>query len=139
VSAAVRLLDRLPRVKQTRPNVYIAGCPCCKSRNGRPIKVDTPEDGRVLIYAFCGCTTGDVVAALGLTLADLFDKPLAQNLPPLRGSFTARELLELVHHEITVAGLIATDMAARIFTDEQAERLRQASARIGKALWLINV
>jgi hypothetical protein len=138
MSAAQRVLDRLPRVKQTRPGSYITGCPCCKSREGRPIKVDERDDGRVLIYAFCGCTTADVVGEIGLTLGDLFDKPLAQHLPPVRGGFNARELLELVHHEVTVAAILATDMESRQLTADKATRLRQCSARIGKAHALID-
>jgi hypothetical protein len=56
---------------------YMAGCPCCDSRRGRPVSLRVTDNGRVLVHAFCGHETEDVLAALGLTLADLFDKPLA--------------------------------------------------------------
>jgi hypothetical protein len=139
VSAADRLLSRLARVKQTRPHSWIAACPCCMSRRGRPIKVDAPEDGRLLLFAFCGCSTDDVMSALGLKLGDLFDKPLNQHLPPVRGGFSARELLELVNFEIIVASLIVTDATQAPLSPEATDRLYRASARISKALGLIDV
>jgi hypothetical protein len=138
MSAAQKLLDRLPRVRQTRPDHYIAGCPCCQSRHGRPIKVTT-ANYRVLLHAFCGCTTGDVLAALGLNLADLFDTPLAHhNLPPIRGGFNARELIELVAHEATVAWILIVDATGRTLTEAEQTRLGQAAARIGTAKALAN-
>ena len=90
MSAASKVLDRLERPKQTRPGSWLAACPCCESWRGRPISVREIDD-RVLIYAFCGCATQDVLGAIGLTLGDLYDAPLVQYLPPVRGGFTARD------------------------------------------------
>lgn len=138
MSAAAKLLDRLPRLKQTRPDNFIAGCPCCQSRNGRPVKVRTLDDGRVLLHAFCGCETGDVLAAIGLSFSDLFDKPLAHHLPPVRGGFTARELLELNSHEATVAALLADIAQTRPLTEEESQRLAEAAGRLATAHGLAN-
>jgi hypothetical protein len=35
----------------------------------------TEVDGKVLVRCFAGCETTDILAALGLTWADLFDQP----------------------------------------------------------------
>lgn len=132
MSAVTRILDRLPRVKQTRPDNWIAGCPRCESKQGRPIKVTAAAD-RVLLHAFCGCETTDVLGALGLKLGDLFDTPLASHLPPIRGGFTARELLELLEHEATVAWMLSVDATSRALTESERTRLAQAARRIGEA------
>ena len=96
------------------------------------------EDGRVLVFAFCGCSTDEVMSALGLKLGDLFDKPLSQHLPPVRGGFSACELLELLNFEIIVASLIVTDATQGPLKPEATDRLIQASARISKGLVLLD-
>lgn len=138
MSATTKILDRLQRVKQTRPDHYIAACPCCQSKNGRPLSVRSLDDGRVLLHAFCGCETEVVLDAIGLQFADLFDKPLAHHLPPVRGGLTARELLEVWAHETFVAVLLVHDATNRALTEAERERLMLASARLGKAQAMIH-
>jgi hypothetical protein len=138
MSAAAKVLDRLQRVRQSRPDNYMAACPCCQSKSGRPLSVRSMDDGRVLIHAFCGCETEDVLAAIGLGLGDLFDAPLAHHLPPVRGGLSARELLELSAHEANVATLLACDAQTRPLTAPELERLAQAAARLGKAQDLVH-
>lgn len=134
MSALTRVLDRLDRPKQVRAGNWITGCPCCHSKHGRPISVRETDDGRVLVHAFCGCGTPDLLAAIGLTLGDLFDKPLDSiNLPPVRGGISAREILELVSHEAMVAALLTSDARGRPLTREEQIRLEQAAARLCKA------
>src|SRR5215213_9480882 len=90
-----RVLTRLDNVHSTGGRVS-ARCPAhADTRNSLSIGAD--EDGTVLLHCFVGCTTEQVVAALDLTLADLFpsnrkhgDLPgvtveryaLAKRLPP---------------------------------------------------------
>ncbi len=138
MSAATRLLDRLARPRQLRPGSWAAGCPCCQSKRGRPISVRELDDGRVLVHAFCGCDTESILTALGLTLADLFDKPLAHHLPPVRGGFSARELLELTAHEALVAALLTSDAQSRQLTPAETTRLAQAAGRLTTANGLTN-
>lgn len=80
MSAAARLLDRLGRPKPTGPGRWIAACPCCQSKRGRPLSLRELDGGRVLIHALCGCLTSDVLGALGLTLFDLFEKPIGHHI-----------------------------------------------------------
>jgi len=82
----------------------------------------------VLLHCFGGCETADVIAAIGLSFGDLFDRPLEHHLPPIRGGFNARELLELNAHEATVAAMLADKAAAGTLTPEDAQRLVQAAA-----------
>lgn len=67
-ASADPLLHRLDGV-QKAGNGWRARCPAC---GGKSRKVSITESGdRVLIHAFCGCPAIDVLAAIGLTWADL--------------------------------------------------------------------
>jgi len=128
------LAERLHNVKALRAGNYAAGCPCCQSKRGRPLSVRALDDGRVLLHPFCGCTTEDVLAAIGLSLGDLFEKPLAHHLAPVRNRVPASDRLELIDHEVLVASLILQDVLHEKTLDtDQWSRLAQAAARIGGA------
>jgi hypothetical protein len=133
VSAAQKLLDRLPRVKQLRPGDFISGCPAHGSRQGRPVHITALDDGRVLLHPFCGCEVGDVLKAVGLTLADLFETPRG-DFQASRSGVPARDLLLVLDHEITVAAIILADVLKERTVDEsQWKRLAEAAGRIGRA------
>jgi hypothetical protein len=139
MSAAEKVLDRLQRVRQTRPDNYVAACPCCQSRNGRPIKVTETDAGAVLVHAFCGCATADVLGALGLTFSDLFDAPLSHHVEPKRRALVSyREACGLIDHEVFVVVLLINDARGRSFTQAEQSRLELASARISKARAMAN-
>lgn len=134
MSAAVKLLDRLDRPKQTRPGSWVAGCPCCHSKRGRPISIREADSGAVLLFPFCGCSTSDVLSALGLTLADLFDRPLGHQLASSVARISARDILDCVSHEMSVAVLIAEKIIREgAVAPEALKRLTQAASRIGTA------
>jgi hypothetical protein len=135
VSAAAKLLDRLDRPRQMRPGAWMAACPCCQSKRGRPISLRELDDGRVLLHPFCGCDSGAVLDALGLTLADLFPERLpGHSYPATHSRIPASDLLAAIDHEVIVASLIINDvLAAGSVTEEQRARLFQAAARIGEA------
>jgi CHC2 zinc finger len=132
VSTAAKVLDRLVGVKQTATGRWIALCPAHEDRSPS-FSVRETEDGRVLLHCFAGCANGDVLAALGLRMSDLFDRPLTHHLPPIRGGFSARELLELSSHEATVVALLASDAQSRPLTENELKRLTEAASRLNKA------
>jgi hypothetical protein len=116
----------------------MARCPAHEDK-GPSLSIRETDDGRVLVHCFSGCGTTDVVASLGLSLADLFDKPLTPSgLPPIRGGFSARELLELLAHEATVAAILTSDAEGRALTDQEHLRLAQAAGRLNEALGMIH-
>jgi len=134
VSAAARILDRLVRVKPTRPGSWAAACPCCESRKGRPLAVKEADDGRVLIHAFCGCTTADVLGRLGLEVSDLFDKPLEHTKSTLHNKVAASEVLNALSTEATVLAVIASDLLdRRSISDEDYQRLAVTVQRVTAA------
>lgn len=87
-------------------------------------------DGRVLIYDFGGCSTEAVMEAIGLTLGDLWNKPLDHCLSPVRRGFSAREVIEMTSHEAMVAAELAVTARERALTDEESARLEQAASRL---------
>ena len=135
MSAAARLLERLKRVKQNGPGRWLAGCPAHEDRSPS-LSIRELEDGRVLLHDFGGCETGDVLAALGLALSDLFDRPLEPAGPsryriPTRD---ARELLEEISLETSViADVASTVLGHRTVTPADWARFRQAARRIHQA------
>jgi hypothetical protein len=134
VSAVDRVLDKLDRVKPTAPGRWASACPCCQSRRGRPISLRETTEGIVLLHVFCGCQKADVLAALGLTLADLFDRPVNHHIAPSRSRIPARDLLELVSFEVDAAAIILAAVIEGKSCSELAwQRLAQAAARIGRA------
>ncbi len=137
MTSVSKVLDRVSGLKQTGAGRWIARCPAHEDKSPS-LSIRETDDGRVLLHDFGGCETGDVLAALGLGFADLFDKQLEHYLPPIRGGFSARELLELLAHEATVAALLVSDATGRDMTEHECDRLLQCSARLGEAAALAN-
>ena len=59
------------QIVHARPPKFRARCPAHVSRGGT-LAITEGRDGAVLLKCHAGCTTADVLAALGLTVRDLF-------------------------------------------------------------------
>lgn len=130
--SAATLIDRLDRVRVAGPDRWLACCPAHEDRS--PSLSIRQADARVLVHCFGGCETGDVLAAIGLSLADLFEKPIGHHVASSRSKIPARDLLELISAETSVIAIIAIDMLGKRSIDEANwHRLTQAAARIGRA------
>lgn len=68
------LLSLLDEVRSSGTRRWVARCPAHENKS-RNLSVREADDGRVLLRCFAGCTTGDVVAAVGLGMRDLFSQP----------------------------------------------------------------
>ena len=133
MSSVARILDRLERVRQTGPARWIACCPAHEDRSPS-LSIREADDGRVLLHDFGECDTTDILSALGLTLRDLFDKPIANHFAPTQSRIPASDVLQALDHEIVVAVLILDDIVRRRKVSEaQVQRLTQSAARIGAA------
>jgi hypothetical protein len=76
----------------------------------------------------------DVVEALGLTLADLFDRPTEHRVETTAPRISARDLLEIISEETSVVALVATDLLGKkAISEDDWKRLSTAAARIGRA------
>jgi hypothetical protein len=88
----------------------------------------------VLIYCHAGCGAVDVVEALGLTLADLYDRPAEHRGEASRSRIPARDLLEILSEEVSVVSIVAADLLERkAISDADWQRLATAAGRIFRA------
>lgn len=68
-----QLLARLDKVKANGPGRWLACCPAHDDRSPS-LAVRETEDGTILVKCFTGCPTGDVLAAVGMEMHELFPK-----------------------------------------------------------------
>lgn len=133
MSAAAKILDRLERVKQTGTGRWLARCPAHEDKSPS-LSIRELDDGRVLLHDFAGCGIEDVLGAVGLTLADLFEKPLGHSHERSQSKVPARDLLEIISEETTVVAFVAADMLAKkTVTETDWSRLAKAASRINRA------
>lgn len=129
------LLERIQGVRAAGPGRWMARCPAHQDRN--PSLSIRESDGRVLVHCFAGCEVYDVLCAVGLTLADLFDRPLTHHRASAqdrRHSHGAGAALKLLAHESLVVLVAAENLAAgRPLTDDDRARVVQAAVTVRRA------
>lgn len=69
------LLSRLEGVRQNGANHWVARCPAHTDKFPS-LSIACGEDGRILLHDFGGCKVHDVLAAVGLSVGDLFEERL---------------------------------------------------------------
>jgi len=66
------ILSKFQNVKEVSPEQHAANCPCCNdSKHHLYIKQDK-DNGAVLLDCKKGCSSSEIVAAVGLSMSDLF-------------------------------------------------------------------
>lgn len=113
MTAAERLVGRLERVRERGDGRWSAACPGPLHKRGDRsgglgiLKVDD----RVLIHCPAGCSAADIVAAVGLSLGDLFERPLPSTVvPPVRQPPFPMQMAQAILHYATVVALAADDL-----------------------------
>jgi hypothetical protein len=138
MSAAAKLLERLDRVRQTGTGRWIARCPSHEDRSPS-LSIREVDDGRVLIHDFAGCETGDILAAVGLTLTDLYPARLADSLTRVPQAFSAIDALRALTFESSIVAICASDIAeGRSLSAIDADRIALAAGRIATALEFVH-
>lgn len=126
-----KLLARLDSVRESGRGQWLARCPAHEDRSPS-LAVRETHDGTVLVHDFAGCGTSDILAAVGLELADLFPNKGEHRRRTAPGArWNWRGLLLTLRAEATVA-LIGAEAASRgePLTDDGRRRLEQAVQRI---------
>ncbi|MCL1824551.1 MAG: DNA primase [Betaproteobacteria bacterium] len=128
------LLSRLERVRPSGPDCWMARCPAHEDQ--RPsLSLRELDDGRVLLYCYAGCSTADVLDAVGLSLSDLFPEKIGEHVTPERRPFPAADILRSISFEcLVVATSGRTLLNGEPFTEEDQERLMLAVERIQAAV-----
>ena len=130
-----KLLDRLESVAEVGQGRWIAKCPAHDDRS--PSFSIREVDDRILAHCFAGCDIGDVLAAIGLELKDLYLEPLGHHLPARAGrnhSHAARDALRAISREALLVCVAADNLAQGVnLNDEDRGRLSLAANRIRSA------
>jgi hypothetical protein len=129
------ILDRLDKVRKTGQSTYLACCPAHEDRTAS-LSIREKDDGGVLIHCFAGCTVHEIVASVGLDIADLFPPRVdGHSGNPDRRPFPATDALRAVAFEALVVSAAASAMlAGHPFSAVDRERLSVAASRINAAL-----
>lgn len=98
-----RFLNQLKNVKSKGNGGYLALCPAHDDHN-RSLSIDE-KDGKVLVKCFTGCTTEQIVSAIGLEVPNLFE-----DTPPGRDRAAAkRTVYEIKRDGVVIAKHVRTD------------------------------
>ncbi len=126
------ILQRLDKVRQRQPGQWSSRCPA-HGDNGPSLSIRETTDGAVLIHCFAGCEVGNVVAAIGLELHDLFPP---RDIPPgaLKRAarlLSASQALELLANEAALIAVAGASLAnGRPLTPADKGRLLSSAGRI---------
>lgn len=130
------LLSRLECVKPSGNGRWMARCPAHDDRSPS-LSIRELDDGRLLLHDFGMCEVNDVLAAVGMSLSDLFPEKLEHHKPAIRDYrqvHAAREALTILASESLVLVIAADNLARGIALDDQDRaRLTEAAARIQQA------
>ena len=133
-SPADLLLGRLDTVRETSPGQYVARCPAHDDKT--PSLAVRDNGDRLLVFCHAGCETGDVMDAVGLSLADLFagdDHNSDHRVRPIRERWNAPAMLRELSDESVVVLIAATDLLQnRPLPPDDYKRLRVAVDRIAR-------
>jgi hypothetical protein len=138
-----KVLHRLEEVKSTGPGKWKALCPAHDDK--RPsLSIKEAEDHKVLLKCWSGCGASEIVAALGLSMSDLFlgdRRNLSEHgAGPMRRPWEYRDALQGVALETLVARLIVEEARKGHPLDAEAlDRLALAEERISDAARIAGV
>ncbi len=135
------LLSRLDKVRQTGDGRWAACCPGPLHNHGDrhpSLSIALGDDGRVLLKCHTGCGVSEIVAAVGLTLSDLFPPRPATYAGPTPGhqrqKISDRDLLAVIRREVCIIATAGEELLAGPLALTDLERLRTAVHRLFAAL-----
>jgi len=125
---ADKIISRLEGVKDTGQDRWNARCPAHEDRS--PSLAIKEVDDRLLVHCFAGCSTYEIVSAVGLELSDLFPEK-RESHKPLSRPFPASDILKCLSLESMFVYICAQDLQrGEKLTDQDVERLGLANKRI---------
>jgi hypothetical protein len=131
---SLTLLGHLEDVQSTGSDTYRARCPSHEGRS-RSLSIKLVED-RLLVNCFSGCSAGEIVAAVGLKMSDLFDK--TSNSDPAARQYrqhaNARETLQAINIPIRAVMMAVEIQKDRPLTPDEHASFLRVSAAVNQAL-----
>ena len=120
------VLASLDKVKASGAGKWKACCPAHDDRDPS-LSVREAEDGKVLLHCWAGCDTESIVAALGLSIRDLF--PDSGNRQIASGPSKAARQFEVTVIQIAMESL----RQGKALSETDRERFELAKRRLGVA------
>lgn len=133
------LLSRLEKVKK-QGSGFVACCPAHQDKSPS-MSITEADDGRVLIHCFAGCSTADVLAAIGLEMKDLFpDSGLSRDQKKTYFTTKKRRMYREILGLERTAMQIANNRLSRgeVLSPENQQRYQLAVSRVKKLEGLLN-
>lgn len=125
------LISRLDKAKQTTSDQWVARCPVHQDR--LPSLSIRDAGDRILLHCFAGCSTQDVLAAIGMSFADVLPER-APDAVQTRMPWNPRTVLEAVAHDALAVAFYAEEMSRRPLTDTEKDDLWDRASAIGEAI-----
>lgn len=129
------LLARLERVRQSGPSNWRAMCPAHVSKHrSQSLQVSERSDGSIGVHCFAGCEVGAVMDAVGLTVSDLFERPVSTDRRRPSRMFSPQAALECLAEEggvLLMAGAMLLEN--QTITEADWQRMSVAQGRINSA------
>jgi hypothetical protein len=137
--SAFTLLNLLDGVKQTGKGRWIAKCPAHRDKRAS-LAIRELQDGKILVHDFAGCETSNVLAAVGLSLEDLFpERQEGYSSARERRPFYAADILRCISHEALIVSIAAMNVAKGVeLSEEDRKRLLVAASRLQGATEVCN-
>jgi len=126
-------LSRLEKVRKTGDDSWIACCPSHSDRS--PSLTVSEKEERLLIHCFAGCSTAEIVGAVGMELSDLFPEriPITGN-KQIKKRFMPQDVIQCLSGETLFLILMAESMLRKEpIPESDYERLKVAHRRFANA------
>jgi hypothetical protein len=137
MSAIETLLSRLDRVRQVKAQSWMSRCPA-HNGDGRSLAVSVKDEGTILIHCFAhGCEAGDILAAVGMTVGDLFPEPIPEHRRtqrPRTHGLPVTDVVTVLRHELAVVEVLMSDFYAGTLDFAALDRAAVCAGRLRKAL-----
>lgn len=139
------ILAGLARHRQTAPGRWLAACPGPLHKRGdrnMSLSIGETADGAALVHCFAGCGTADILAALGLDMADLFPPRVGEpgyhggrpKVPPIPW----RDVFDAIALDLTTCSLAFTDLArGKAFSPEDAAFIARKADDLADQIWRV--
>ena len=129
-----QLLSSLHKVRNSGQGQWVACCPAHNDKSPSMTIKATPET--ILIHCFGGCSTEEILGAVGMTFDDLYPDH-GKTVAP--GKLSPKAALECIGFEALVVMASAGTLRQRKLTADEMNRLTQASGRIQAAMEMAGV
>ncbi|HDS0929332.1 TPA: virulence-associated protein E [Pseudomonas putida] len=116
-----KVIHRLEKVKPTATGRWKACCPAHNDKHPS-LAITETSDGVVLLKCWAGCTTKEIVTAIGLELRDLFPGDEQPRRSPSRAAIEHERMVYRIGQSLQQEGTLAGD---------DLERFNLAKQRLG--------